>query len=319
MHSFITGIDGFIGSHLTQALLAGGDTISGLSYNKARADKNVTVYQADITDAEAVTAAIAKAAPDRIFHLAAQSNITRSLEQPRETFDVNINGSINLFEAVRAHAPDAVVISVGSSAEYGGSGHDQDTIDEQISLSPSSPYAVSKASQGLLVTLYCRAYRMRIIHVRPFAVIGPGKQGDAVSDFCRAVVRIEAGGDQVLRAGNLDVVRDFIDVRDCVGALRLVAEHGVVGETYNICNGSAASLQQIVQQLQQLANKPFQVVKDPTRLRPVDDRRLVGSNVKLRQLGYQHQYDLEATVRSILDYWRVREGQRKTEDYAVSW
>lgn len=312
MHSFITGIDGFIGSHLTQALLAVGDTISGLSQNKARDDKNVTVYQADITDAEAVTAAITKAAPDRIFHLAAQSNITRSLEQPRETFDVNINGSINLFEVVRAHIPDTVVISVGSSAEYGGSGHDQDTIDEQTPLVPSSPYGASKASQSLLAGLYARVCSLRVIHVRPFAIIGPGKVGDAVSDFCRAVVRIEEGGTPTLSAGNLDVVRDFMDVRDCAQAFQLIAERGAAGETYNVCNGVGASLQQILQELQQLAGKPFTVVNDPARLRPVDDHRLVGDNAKLCTLGYKRRYDLPATVRVTLDSWRVREGQGQT-------
>ena len=312
MRSFITGIDGFIGSHLAQALLDTGDTVSGLSRTDRGDRGEVTVYCADLTDANAVTSALRRARPDRIFHLAAQSNIPRSLAHPEETFAVNVSGSLHLFEAVRAEAPRATLISVGSSAEYGVSGERPDMIDEQTPLQPTSPYGASKASQGLLAGLHARAYGLRCMHVRPFAIIGPGKEGDAVSDFCRAVVRIEDGETPTLPTGDLDVVRDFMDVRDCVRAFPLIAERGVAGETYNVCNGVGASLRQMLHELQQLAGRPFAVVNDPAKPHSVNDRRLVGNNAKLRALGYQRQHDLADTVRATLAFWRVREGQRET-------
>lgn len=307
MHSFITGIDGFIGSHLAEALRDAGDTVSGLSCVNVRDDHGITVYQADLTDAQAVAAALRQAVPDRIFHLAAHSNIPHSLAYPKETFAVNVQGSLHLFEAVRSTVPKAIVLSVGSSAEYGASGHGQDTIDEQTPPAPSSPYGASKASQGLLAGLYARAYGLRLMHARPFAIIGPRKVGDAVSDFCRAVVRIEGSGTRELPVGNLDVVRDFMDVRDCASAFQLIAERGIAGEAYNVCNGVGVSLRQILHELQQRTGTPFTVVSDPARLRLVDDHRLVGNNAKLRALGYQRRYDLPATVRATLDDWRVRE------------
>lgn len=312
MRSFITGIDGFIGSHLAEALRDHGDTVSGLSRINVRDDPRVTVYRADLTDAPAVRSALREAAPDRIFHLAAQSSVSYSLAHPEETFAVNVHGSLHLFEAVRSTAPHATVLSVGSSAEYGASGQGRDMIDEDTPLQPTSPYGASKASQGLLAGLYARAYGLRVIHVRPFAIIGPRKVGDALSDFCRAVVQIEARKAQALEVGNLDVVRDFMDVRDCVSAFLLIAGRGTPGETYNVCNAAGASLQQILDYLHQLATKSFEVTQDPARQRPVDDHRLVGNNAKLRALGYERRYDLPSTVRVTLDSWRVREGTHQT-------
>lgn len=338
MRSFITGIDGFIGSYLTEALLKDGDTVYGLTqsepppriirggfmidsggetphptwcWGKTRASRDITIYQADITDPHAVASAIQKAKPDRIFHLAAQSNIPRSLEHPAETFNVNINGSVNVFDAVRSCVPNATVISVGSSAEYGTPQDNKGSINESTTLAPTSPYAVSKASQGMIAKLYCVSYSMNIIHVRPFAVIGPGKVGDALSDFCRAVVHIEQEKtDPILHVGNLNSVRDFIDVRDCVRTLMLISDDGGGGEVYNICNGIPIRLQKLVDLLKKMSSITFDVVTDKSRLRSSDDLRLVGDNTKLVQLGYKRIYDLETTIRDTLGYWRVHEGTR---------
>lgn len=310
MKSLITGIDGFIGQHLTAALRARGDEVYGLSRAAAGKRHEATVYQADVTDAAAVSQTLTAIKPDLIWHLAAQSNIPDSFANPAETISSNILGSVTLFAAAQRCAPQATILSVGSSAEYGSSAAAD--LTEDTLLQPSSPYAIAKAAQGFFARLYAHVYGLRILHVRPFAIIGPGKVGDAVSDFCRAVVRIEAGGTPTLPTGNLDVIRDFMDVRDCAQAFQLIAERGVAGENYNVCNGVGASLHQILLELQPLAGTPFAVAQDPTRRRPVDDHRLVGDNAKLRALGYKRRYDLPATVRVTLDSWRVLKGQRQT-------
>lgn len=292
--SFITGIDGFIGTFLCEALKKAGDDVRGFSKD-----------QIDITDGLAVAAAVDEAQPDRIWHLAAQSNISRSKECPAETFNINITGSINLFEAVREKAPQAVVISVGSSAEYGNPKSQAEALDEQVELNPSSPYGASKVSQGFIARLYAQNYNLHIIHLRPFGIIGPGKEGDALSDFCQGVVTIEAGVKKGLQVGNLKTVRDFMDVRDFIQAVLLVAERGAAGEIYNICNGVGVSLQEIIQHLEQLAKKHFTVSQAAEKIRAIDDIRLVGNNEKLRALGYQPQYSIEDTIGDTLAYWRA--------------
>jgi GDP-4-dehydro-6-deoxy-D-mannose reductase len=167
---------------------------------------------------------------------------------------------------------------------------------------------MTKAAQGMLVRIYARTFDLRAIHVRPFAVIGPGKTGDVVSDFCRAVAQIEQGTLSELRVGNLDAVRDFIDVRDCVHALVLASERGVSGETYNLCNGRGETLLSVIDALRTAADRPFDVVTDAARMRKADDLRLVGDCRRLGGLGYVQAHSLSDTVLATLDYWRGRTG-----------
>lgn len=303
MRSLITGIDGFMGSYLSDALLAIGSEVFGLSLRASGTRGNAKVYKGNITDGKAVRGAVRRSKPNWVFHLAAQSNIPRSFEQPEETFEVNMQGSAHVFEAVRLWAPRAMIISVGSSAEYGASARQH--IKESAPLRPSSPYAVSKVSQGAIASLYCSAYRMRVIHVRPFAVVGPGKVGDALSDFCRAVVKIERNHTRApLPVGNLNVIRDFIDVRDCVRAMICIARKGRKGEIYNICNGVPVTLRHVVSLLRKHSHRKFRTAPRKARMRQIDDSRLVGSNAKLRSLGYRRTFELDETVRDTLEFWR---------------
>ncbi len=223
MKSLITGIDGFIGYHLTQALRARGDEVYGLSREPAGERNGATIYHVDVADSAAVTEAIAALRPELIFHLAAQSNIPRSFMAPQETMTINLNGSLNLFSAAQQYTPEATIISAGSSAEYGRGDLKQTQISEDSPLLPSNPYGISKVAQGMAVALYARSYGMRLIHVRPFAVIGPGKTGDVVADFCQAVIRIQQQQLSQLITGNRQTIRDFIDIRDCVQALLLLS------------------------------------------------------------------------------------------------
>lgn len=305
MRSFITGINGFMGWWLTAALRDVRDEVFGLSQTQQGRKDHVTYKRGDITDARQMDRIIKAIKPHRIFHLAAQSNIPRSFEHPQETIAINVNGSINLFEAARRHTPEATIISVGSSAEYGLAAKHSRVLTEDLHLAPTSPYGISKVSQGMTSLLYTRAYRMRMIHVRPFAIIGPRKQGDALTDFCQGVVAIEQGNTDSLHVGNLDAVRDFVDIRDCVQALILLSRRGEAGETYNICNGKGVSLQHIITLLQKSALVPFRAIPRMKKPRPIDDPRIVGSNRKLESLGYTQSFPIQQTVQETLDYWRT--------------
>jgi GDP-4-dehydro-6-deoxy-D-mannose reductase len=304
MRVFITGVDSFIGSHLAGALREAGHEVFGLSRRAAGTRDGVTLSRGSIVDEGFILRAVRECRPDRVFHLAAQSKIAYSFAHPQETVSVNVVGTINLLEAVRAAASGAFVVSVGSSAEYGRVAAAVEYIREDQALDPTSPYGVSKVSQGLIGSVYAKVHGLRLVHVRPFAIIGPGKEGDALSDFCRRIVEIEAGSGDALSVGNLEAARDFVDVRDCVTALLLVSEKGRAGETYNICNSRAATLRELVQVLQEVSARPFSPTFDPGRLRPADDPRIVGDNAKLRALGYRPRFTLAETVRDTLRYWR---------------
>ncbi len=295
MRALVTGVDSFIGSHLEERLKELGDEVVGLSRKRDRVD---------VTDAEAVANLVRRTKPDRVFHLAAQSNIPKSFADPATTLAVNVVGSANLFEAVRQHAPDARVVSVGSAAEYGDSARDAQQIAEDASLRPTSPYGVSKVAQGKLVAVYARAYRMKIVHVRLFAILGPRKTTDALSDFSRNVVAIERGEKDALVTGNTTPLRDFVDVRDAVSGLVLASHSGVPGEVYNLCSGNATSLDDLILLLRAASDREFRIQQDPARMRPVDDQRVVGDASKLRALGFSPELKLADTVAAVLDYWR---------------
>ena len=306
MRVLITGMSSFIGSWLTQHLVSAGAEVLGASSGGEADEGGVSCRRVDVRDAEGLAAVVRELQPDRVFHLAAQSNIKQSFELPAETLAINIGGSVNLFEAVRKHAPQARVVSVGSSAEYGKVAGCVEHLAEESPLAPTSPYGVSKAAQGQLVAVYAKARGLDVVHVRPFAVIGPRKRGDAVGDFCAGVAQIELGRATQLSVGNTSSVRDFIDVRDCVAALDLVADKGKMGEVYNVCNGRAASLDDVIAKLREVSATPFEVVADPRRTRPVDDARIVGDPRKLRALGFAARHSLRETIEATLDHWRAQ-------------
>jgi GDP-4-dehydro-6-deoxy-D-mannose reductase len=306
MRSFVTGVDGFIGSHLAEALAAAGDDVAGLARAPGPGAGPLTRFPGDVGDAQAVAAAIAQARPDRVFHLAAQNNIQASFADPRLTLHTNVVGSLNVLEAVRQHAPAACLVSVGSSAEYGLTAARAAALTEDLPLVPTSPYGISKVSQGRFCGVWAAVYGVRAVHVRPFAVVGPRKTKDALSDFCRNVVAIERGETDRFAVGPLTSERDFIDVRDAVAALVLVSEQGQAGATYNVCNGRGATLESVVALLQGQARRPFQPTPDPARQRAADDPRIIGDNARLRALGYAPRFTLADTVVATLDYWRAR-------------
>lgn len=305
MRSLITGSSGFIGRWLAQALQQAGDEVFGLDAAPLLDTATLHHYAVDITDEQALTAAVEDVKPDYVWHLAAQSNIATSFAAPQQTMTINLNGSLNLFSALHKTVPGAIIISMGSSAEYGSGGSGQDYLDEETPLEPSSPYGISKVAQGLCACLYARRHGLHTIHVRPFAVIGPGKVGDALSDFCRAVVAAPRDRALTIRTGSQTTIRDFIDVRDCVAALQIIARRGRAEQVYNICNGRGVTIGELMATLQQVCGRELAAVTDSARLRSTDDRQLVGNNERLVALGYHRRYSLLDTVATTFEYWQT--------------
>jgi nucleoside-diphosphate-sugar epimerase len=179
-------------------------------------------------------------------------------------------------------------------------------IKENDPLNPSSPFGIRKLATDHFAHLYAVRYKMNILRVRPFFLIGPGKIGDVCSDLARRVVAVERGKAADVLVGQLNITRDFLDIRDGIEAIELIAAKGEAGEAYNICTGHGYRIADVLDGYRKLARKPILERVDPSLIRTNDEPIKVGDPAKLQALGWTAQYGLEESLYSILDYWRCR-------------
>jgi GDP-4-dehydro-6-deoxy-D-mannose reductase len=272
--------------------------------NLKRVSSLARVFEGDVRDRDWVRRLVSEVRPEIVFHLAAQSLVTVSWEDPEETLRANVFGTLHLLEAMRATQLNPVVLVVGSSAVLGPRTMAEMPLLEDADFRPTSAYAVSKIGKEMLGYYYWKAFGMRIIRVRPFNMTGPGKFHDACSDFARGISEVEYGMRNVLDVGNLETVRDFTDGRDAVRGLLLVARRGAPGEVYNLCSGTPVRMADVLARLISMshANIEYRVVTH--KLRPYDDPVYVGDNSKLLRLGWQLEIPFHQTLSDLLDYWR---------------
>jgi len=316
MRVLITGITGFVGSHLAEYALAAGAEVIGTVRARSRLDhieafrRRLHLVESDLRDASSVRSLVRDMRPDWIFHLAAQSYVHASFNAPSECVQTNIACQMNLLEALRMEALGPRFLAVGSSEEYGLVEEHETPIVETQPLRPLSPYAVSKVAQDMLGYQYWRSYGIPIIRTRAFNHSGP-RRGEvfATSNFARQVAEIEAGTrPPVIEVGNLDARRDFSDVRDIVRGYWSLLDRGQAGEVYNLCSGQAWVIGDVLQFLV-AASKTSDVTIRPRvdRMRPSDVPLLVGDAGKiLRTTGWKTEIRFEDTLRDLLDYWRQR-------------
>lgn len=302
MKALITGAGGFVGRHLTTELTEYGCEVVGLDVVSAEQDIQIV----DLLDQGAVKDFIQKQMPDSIFHLAAQASVAYSWHNPQRTFEVNVNGTLNLLDAIRDTQKKIRVIIIGTSDQYGLVKPDDCPINEAFPINPISPYAISKQAQENLVSSYINAYHMDIIMTRSFNHFGPGQRsGFVVSDFASAIARIEKGADPVMNVGNLDAIRDFTDVRDVVRAYRLLNEKGHTGEIYNVGSGTAHSIRDVLETLIRFARRDVVICQDPARMRPSDLPVMQSDSSKLiRHTGWVPSMTFEYSLRDTLQSWR---------------
>jgi GDP-4-dehydro-6-deoxy-D-mannose reductase len=221
----------------------------------------------------------------------------------------NVEGTINVLEAVRQHTPRSRVHIAGSSAEYGWVSPEEVPIAETRSLRPASPYGVSKVAAELTGLQYHDSFGLHVIVTRSFNHVGP-RQGDrcSIQTFCQQMAAIEAGRQSpVIAVGNLDARRDFTHTSDVSRALWLLLDRGAPGEVYNLCSGNAMRIGDIVEEVRAQGRVPVEIKVDPARLRPSDEPLLMGDNRKLREAtGWAPKLGMKEIVSELLAYWRER-------------
>jgi GDP-4-dehydro-6-deoxy-D-mannose reductase len=312
----ITGITGFVGSHMAEYALSQNARVFGSSRWRSKTENvdhlrsRITLVESDLRDLSSVRGLMEAAKPTHVIHLAAQSFVGASWQTPAETLSTNIIAQVNVLEAIRGLRIDPRVLVVGSSEEYGMVHEGELPIRESNPLRPLSPYAVSKVAQDLMGYQYFRSYGLSIVRSRAFNHTGP-RRGDVFveSNFAKQVAEIEAGrSEPVVFVGDLRPRRDFSDVRDIVRGYWLLLERGDPGEVYNLCSGRAWSIQEVVSLLLARSTvKGITTTVDPARFRPSDVMVLEGDPSKIEKAtGWKAEIPFERTLSELLDYWRDR-------------
>lgn len=305
-NALITGSNGFVGQWLSEHLQANGYTVYGIDNSESSRNHKVTYTQIDILDTSKFSSLIEKLQPELIFHLAGVSYLPDADRSPCRSIEINVMGTLSIFESVRIASPDSKVLIVGSSKEY-SSNVNATTITEDIHPVPENFYGISKYCGEILGQQYARQFGMKFFFTRSFNHTGPGQSPLFVcSDWARQVVQIERGNaEPVLSTGNLESTIDFTDVRDVVDGYYRILKSGKAGEVYNVCSGTGYTLEWILNYLVSKSSKSITIHHESAKLRNhATNRYLTGDNTKLKKhTGWNRTIPMEKTLDDLYSYW----------------
>ena len=320
MKVLVTGAGGMVGSHMVELLYKRGDEVVGIWHKNKKNIEQITLpikfVQCDLRYAQGIDELIMDFMPEQIYHLAAQSYTTVSWVSPTETIDVNINSTINIYEAIKKARKykdskyNPIVIVACSSAEYGETlnqmqGLGEVYVKETAQLQPLHPYGVSKVGQDLISFQYFMNDHIRCIRARIFNSTGTRKVNDVTSDFTKRAVEAEKTSNWELKVGNLDTKRAIMDQRDLVKGLMLLAEKGKAGDVYNISSEYVYQMSDIVKMIEKQVGHKLEIKVDEKLIRPTDEKIIVGDITKLKEdTGWYQDIRMEQTISDMLDYWR---------------
>ena len=314
MNILITGISGFVGHHFLQFLFENQieSHIMGIDMRTPEYDLSmycnvldIDIRKVNLLNLDEVRDVLGDFKPDYILHLASFSSVAYSWIHPIDSFMNNTNIFLNLVTAVSEKCPACRVISVGSSEEYGSVLKEDIPIKERLRLNPGSPYAVARVSQEMLSKLYVDSYGLDIVLTRSFNHIGPWQdERFAIPSFIHKILAIKKSGASrgTIETGNIDVVRDFVDVRDVVRAYWMLMQKGTKGEIYNICTGRGRTLRELIKMIADQIGVEIATEINPDFIRPNDNPIMIGENYKIYDaVGWKPQYSIEQTIRDIID------------------
>ena len=302
----ITGVAGFVGRYFVEYLNANEPDAKIMGLDMADScDMPIEYRKVNLTDKGTTLSVIEGFAPDYIIHLASISSVGQSWQNPEQCFKNNTDIMLNILEAVKSCGLKCRVLSIGSSEEYGEYASCDMPLKETYKLSPLNPYAVAKVSQEMLCKVY-GALGVDIVMTRSFNHIGP-RQSDrfVIASFIKQLVAISQGKQEFMSVGNIEVSRDFTDVRDVVAAYYTILHRGKSGEVYNVCSGSSHKLSEIIKIAEDILGIKADIRVDEARLRPNDVMLVSGDNTKLKkELAWSQKYNFEQTIKDIVKYWQ---------------
>jgi GDP-4-dehydro-6-deoxy-D-mannose reductase len=316
MKILITGAEGFAGSHLVDHCLEQGDEVWGTCWPGARTGNiaerldHITLRVGDLTHPEFIRGILHEAPFDALFHLAGISYVRDAEKRPALAYESNLIAGIHLLEAVRTLSPKTRVVLVSSAEVYGPVKPESLPVTEDYPFAPPvSIFAAGKAALELAVHPLIRIYGLQVVIARPFNHTGPRQRPDFVcSTFAEQVAKVEMGGEKVISVGDLTPRRDFSDVRDIVRGYRMLAQHGVIGEAYNLATGHSVTVQEILDVLVNMARVKVEIRRDPSRVRgPNQVMDVRGSIEKIKAAsGWTPEIPLDKTLKDLLNWHRDR-------------
>lgn len=310
----ITGFSGFVSKNFLEYLNRNRihSTVLGIDVHEPAFDLSSFEYlkikfeKTDLKDRDRLGKLIYDYMPNYILHLASYSSVAGSWKSPNASFQNNVNIFLNLLEDIRMIGSCCRIIAVGSSEEYGTVKFSDLPLKEDQYLNPSSPFGIARCSQELLAKLYVEVYGLDIILTRSFNHIGPGQKDNfAISSFAKQLVAIKKSNvNEFVLAGDVSIIRDFIDVRDVVHAYHQLFLKGKKGEVYNICSGYGISLQNIIQMMCEILEIHINIKEDKKLKRPKDNPVIIGSNEKIKKaINWNAEIPLEESLKDILKYY----------------
>ena len=330
----ITGSNGFLGSHLIDWVVQKKYRVYGLDrpnssfqnlvhytdgkikfedsekqeFCKSRIllksnQKKLSFLECDITNQILLEEIIHTIKPDYIFHFGAQPYVIQSWKDPITTMEVNIIGTINVFEPIKRYSLKTRVIVACSATEFGSSANIGRPLKEDDPLLAVHPYGISKIATELLSRQYYLNFNIETVNLRFFNLTGLRRKNDAPSDFIDSVAQIELGlKEPPLKVGNLESYRDFLDVHDAVQAIWLSATRGTPGETYHVCSNQKTQIGEILEWVLNIASKKIAIVKDDAKIRQTDEDVIIGDNTKITsELGWVPKKALKNTIKEMYE------------------
>lgn len=304
----ITGAAGFVAKHFVEYLQKNSIKASVLGLDIA---ENVALpieyKKVNLTNKTEIYSILHDFKPDYIVHFASISSVSQSWKEPVNSFVNNTNIFLNLVDSVRLLNLKTRILSIGSSEEYGNYPKEQMPLKETYQLHPDSPYSVARVSQEMLSKIYADKYGVDIVMSRSFNHIGPGQRDVfVIASFIKQLVEISKGNKEaVLSVGNVDVVRDFLDVRDVVDIYYKILTCGKIGEVYNVCSGNGLQLRKIIALATEELKVQVEICVDKDKIRPIDNMVIIGDNQKIRtEFNWVPKISIEQSIKDIISFWK---------------